>query len=294
MLDRAFFVSLTFWSSAIMSTAQVVVTDVVPDQVFDTSGDTSFVDMNNDGADDLFIVYWRSSTGDCECPDGIASGRPSRVSVTPLTGYSIAVDQLGRAKELDSLEIIDQSSTWNGSGPITMAWTGTYCAGKWGCVPNGHYGEWYSDQNSGSPDGFLGVRSVSQLDTLFGWVRGVVPHYFPYLPGFILRAYGLHTTAGQPIFAGSGTSVGIRGDMASVDLRIGPNPTSSNLIVHRDQALHNSEFRILNLTGQQLLSFPSQLGNTDAILDIGTLDAGVYLLEISTPIDRYVVKVVKQ
>ena len=275
------------------SKGQVIVTDIEPDQVYETSGDTCSIDLNNDGVDDLLIIYWKASSGECECPDGLVDGRPSSVRVIPLSGTSIGVDQSGRALALDSLQVIDQGLTWVNTGPITMAQTGTYCQAQWGCIPSYRVGDWCDNAVNPSPDRFLSARLATDSGPLYGWVQGVVPYYHLNLQSFILRAYAYNPTPMAAIYAGSTTAVGVEGDSFAPLVTIGPNPCSAVLFIHTNDQMSKVNVRILKLTGEEVLqlAFTDQTESTE--VDIAHLASGAYLVEILSDHSRHLQKVMK-
>lgn len=288
------FCALTGLAGPTLITAQILVTDVNPDEVYGNSGDTCFVDLNNDSVDDLAIAYWRAATGECggECPEVIVSGHPSSVTAIPLQESAFALDQWGRIKAMDSLEIIDQSTTWGAVGQMVMARVTTGCVGWQGCIPTDRSGAWSGGNNISSPDRFLGVRLIVESDTLFGWVRGVVP-YSSDLPSFILRAYAVNPVPSEAAFAGSTTTLAT-GELArEPSLLLWPNPSTSHFFIQMPEGMMRWTGRIFKLTGEHVMFISDQGHTTTPRVEISHLEAGVYLFEVFSEKGRMLQKVVK-
>lgn len=273
--------------------AQVIVTDVDPDEIYETSGDSCFVDVNNDGVDDLVVAYWRATSGECliGCTDHV-DVRPSSVRVSPMNGSSIATDQAW-AQAFDSLDIVDGSAAWQTTGSLVMAALSTDCSGKFGCIPDNRSGHWSGGNWISSPDRFLAVRLAVGGDTLYGWVRGVVPYSAGMIPSFILREYGYNPTPGEAAFAGSTTTVGLIECPIPIINAVWPNPCTTHIFYHEPTGESSWAARILNAEGRELMVVNSKQRSTVATVDIRNLAPGVYFFEVRSEKGRSTQRIIK-
>lgn len=131
--------------------AQFVYTDVNPDVIKSCTGtctQTDSVDINNDGVFDLKLVLTKS-------------GGSGSVKATPLNGNAI-LDNAGLPGKLYRNDSINPSSNWSMNVNQTLS----------SVSPSGSMGGFnYSGNWGPSIDGFLGIRIVSGIETLYGWIR---------------------------------------------------------------------------------------------------------------------------
>jgi hypothetical protein len=290
LLKRSILLGWVWYTPAF---AQVIITDVVPDETYANDGDSCYIDLDNDGSYDLVISYSRSGSGACGCPPGLVDGRYSNVSARGTEGTAIAVDDQGRAIALDSLEVIGSDLSWLSGGPIMMGSTSPTCAGFEGCVPSLRVGEWSQGTTGISLDKYLGIRKVVSEDTLFGWVRIYIPYSLLYLPSFTLRSYGLGSTSMEAVLAGTDDATQVERVSNSAFASIYPNPTSSSVIIQMEGDDQSWSCRLMNVSGTQVYGMPTTRWTSELHLDMSALPSGAYFLELNSSTGVLMKKIIK-
>jgi len=137
--------------AGISANAQVVYTDVDPDETFATVDTQYDLDLNNDGTVDFHILRLSGTAGAAirvvSCPAG-----------NEVLGSTSATGAFFNAYALDADVAIDATETiWNGTingGALTLAWGSG--SGNWA---------------AGATDKYLGLRFDIDGATHYGWVR---------------------------------------------------------------------------------------------------------------------------
>jgi hypothetical protein len=174
--------------------AQFVYTDVNPDVIKSCTGvctQIDSVDINNDGVFDLKLVLTKS-------------GGSGSVKATPLNGCAI-LDNSGFPGKLYRNDSINPSSNWSMNANQTLS----------AVIPSGPMGGFnYSGNWGPSIDGFLGIRIVSGIETLYGWIRlnvgGGASGSFTY------KEFAYNSISDQAILAGQTTDTIIIGPIVNI------------------------------------------------------------------------------
>jgi hypothetical protein len=82
------------------------------------------------------------------------------------------------------------------------------------------------------------------------------------------------------------------GSNGSTPFVVYPNPTSKQLVVEYNNASDNSIITIVNLTGQRVLSLPTN-GQTKTTIDVSNLADGIYMIQYNSDTETLVNKFIK-
>lgn len=137
-----------------------------------TSTDSLFIDMNNDGTDDVVIVVFNNN--------GYQWFSILQAQVIPINNCAVALGTMDTcfanipptdvvsvekiAHAFDEADVIDGASNWSDSAAY-LSFTRTYAA-----IPNG-YGYACSGGEFDLDHRYIGVKVASGNDTLYGWIK---------------------------------------------------------------------------------------------------------------------------
>jgi hypothetical protein len=282
---------------ATQAQAQIIYTDVIPDQIYNSVNDTCLIDLDDDGQLDLRIRYVQDIVGlSCmQCTGQLAY--PRHIYVDPMPGNQIADSAIAYVKELSSGDAIDGSLLWGADagqllvekvGASCTVWIGgsicaaIYANGDWGLAP--------------PATGFVGVQFLIGGQVHYGWVRLRVQSGPGGTMNLYLLDYAYNSVPGEPILAGESLPTSIA-RIAQSSMQVSPNPCTSTLIVSLGMERSGvATCTVRALTGQALLTrtVAATSGPSTIILDLASLAPGTYLLEMQTGGERIVRKVVKE
>jgi hypothetical protein len=195
----------------ITTKAQIVYTDVNPDQIFaDTGSSVYHLDLNNDGINDFDI---RDSSKNVSF-SGHCSGLETNnyITITPLqNNNSVLSDANSFPYALDLNDAVaGSSSLWStAKGQILIK-------SDWSCVPPPKHCtfmcSWHLMQDiqglwtTGS-DKYVGLKLVNGNNTYYGWIRLSV-NVLPYdsTATFTIKDYAFNSTPGASILGGQKTN----------------------------------------------------------------------------------------
>ena len=281
--------------------AQIIYTDVVPDSVYNSNGDTCFLDVNNDGTTDYTIRYYLKAGAACAgCSVGPPLLHPSWVKADPLNTNAMADTVVGPAALITGRSI-DASLAWGIAPGQVLASIGAQCVGTTPtlCVPYSSSGDWVDDSSSYSPR-YLGLRFEAGGSTYYGWAHLHVATNDPLVVSyFTLKDYAYNSVPDEFILAGDTGSVISTGvaQLAHSSVQVSPNPFTSMLSVHIGAGHADGiACRVRTLLGVVCLSTQLEVtgGRTSFTLDLAALAPGAYLLEVLIDGERVVRKVMKE
>jgi hypothetical protein len=285
----------------VQARGQIIYTDVIPDQVFTTSGAICHLDLNNDGTDDFLIRLFRSAGTGCSSNcSPVLHPHPSYVHINPQAGNGVAV--LGdEPRMMAPFTLVDSLASWEESSEQLLSDLSTHCV-TWKtahlCFPFLRTGAWASGLSVDSSR-YLGLRFTAGGSTFYGWARISIPHASQSIASFTLKDYAFNSTPDEMILAGDtvGAITTSLPEVFAPSIRISPNPFNTTLLISIGTA--NSDEGICSvstLTGQRLLSrtIPISSRGSSFTLDLETLTPGMYLLEVMIDKERVVQKVLKE
>lgn len=170
------------------ASAQIMYTDITPDDTISGNGGTYNLDLNNDGTIDFNFSISSSSSSFM----GIIFSSQS-ISVSPTGSNSILQDPSYYPYALNNGSAINNAGNWSTYGLLAQHLFISY----FGSTYNYSYGNW-----QGATDKYLGLRISVGGNTLYGWARLTVLSN----SAFIIHDYAVETTPNTPINAGQTTS----------------------------------------------------------------------------------------
>ena len=224
--------------SAIVAHAQVIYTDVKPDEKFSCSkvgcSHQYNLDLDNDGSNDFTIGVYKSSDFSL-CGKSFSSGvSVSGVDFNQTSGYPL----LSLNTIINDPGIYSASANlgWANKGWIRSCFKGCSC----------------SEINSSSPssDGYLGLGLVKGAHTYYGWVRLSVSVSYNSV-GFTIKDYAYNSIPNQPILAGQTSTV-----ITQVQKNGVANPISKNAVEQKN---------IIRDFINTLSSYPNPFSNSTTI-----------------------------
>ncbi len=185
------------------SKAQVVYTDVNPDQVFSDSGAVYHLDLNNDGINDFDITYFKHVvTFGAPC---FGSQTNYDIGILPLQSNAVLADVNSRSIELYINDVVSQgSSYWADTSGQTLRSLSWRCVqpSRGGGISNYHLAASAIGNWSDTSDRYLGLKLINGTNAYYGWARLSVSS-----AGFIIKDYAYNATSNDSIYAGQTTDV---------------------------------------------------------------------------------------
>lgn len=275
--------------------AQIIYTDVVPDQTFPAIGDTCSLDVDNDGNVDFLIAH-HTWTVPCSTPC-VGTRQRNWVKITPM-GTNAVANTVPYASQLPPSQSIDPALTWDDAGGQVLLIRGTPGCINWGlshiCSPGGITGQWLNGASVASPQ-FLGLRFDSAGSTFYGWASLSIPSNGA---TFTLKDYAYNSVPDEFILAGEGADITTSvARIANPSVHVSPNPFTSTVSISIGAAKPGVvTCTVRSLTGQPLVtrSMAGSVGRSTFNLDLASLAQGVYLLDVTIAGERSVRKVMKE
>ncbi len=243
--------------------AQIVYTDVDPDETLSGATADYDLDMDNDGMMDFQI----------QLTVGTSS---NSVRIVPMTGNEVLGSYTAGWMypfPLNANDAIDsQQATWNGTangGYLTMAWA--YTTGA-------TYGNWF-----GMTDKYLGLRFIVGSSYHHGWARLDVNSDGS---SFTIKDYAYNSTADAAINAGQTAASIDEGLLKDVSVYTYGKTLFLNM---NGNDIDNGNIRIINMIGQEVVSNGITSNNMEIKLE--NLESGVYVVAIETAEGSYTRKV---
>lgn len=182
------------------SSADIIYTDVAPDETYFTNGDEYLLDVNNDGITDFTLnIINFSSAGVFSGVSDYYSALIQNIIVLPAAGNAIAGSITAGAYvlpyALNSDIIIGDGIEFQISAFQTMvSYIGVIGYPEDGDIyPLYMYGNWFE-----ASDKFLGLRFINDDNTYYGWVRLSCPDNHT----IIVKDYAYDDDVEEPIITG--------------------------------------------------------------------------------------------
>ena len=228
MRSSAFLPAL-FIASALSTSAQIVHTDVVPDQVYNLMNDTCLLDLDNNAQVDLIIRLVRDTVGPyCPPPCLFSMTHPYHVFVDPMPGNQIADSVATYVSELSSGDTIDGSLLWGADASQLLAENGGPSCfllnGNWYCfLANNGNANWGFLTGE---TGFVGVQFLISGSIHYGWARLSIHRNGVEILDFTLMDYAYNSVPNEPIAAGDTLSIStaISEDVPGPQFSVFPDP----------------------------------------------------------------------
>ncbi|MBX7108119.1 MAG: T9SS type A sorting domain-containing protein [Chitinophagales bacterium] len=227
--------------------AQIVYTDVNPDDAQANNGAEYDLDLNNDATVDFKITI--SSTG------GAVKMAAEAIGDNAIAGTYYSPYIYPSAFALN--ETIGDSRTWNSGAGQTLASSGYF---------QGAYGHWF-----GAVDKYMGLRLKVGTDNFYGWMRMDVAEDGK---SFVIKDYAYESEEGTAINAGDVGNVGIT-----------PVPASGIRVFAADQQVHvqlsnNAEGDVIfsNLVGQTIKAV--KIDAAEMTIDMAGQPTGIYMVTV--------------
>lgn len=242
--------------------AQVVYTNVDPDQTFDDVQDANGMDaivgldINNDATFD-FVIGSMDST--------YSGTRVRYTLVAPYgtAGNAIAGETPGAydyALALDAGNMIDNTVNWI-SATNTMAYNVA------GTNP-------YNENWNGVSDKYLGLKFNVGANTFYGWARldvladGDV---------FTIKDYAYNSTANTGLTAGQGMPANL--DEATLDQLVHFINQANNTVLVKVNGIDGGVVSVVSVNGQVVAS--GNVENGTFVVDMNGLTAGMYMINVN-------------
>ncbi|GEQ86941.1 hypothetical protein ULMS_24490 [Patiriisocius marinistellae] len=236
------------------ASGQVVYTDLDPDFVAVSAAGTDpfYIDFNADGTDDLRMIYGLVGGAG----EAFTAINNEMLEVSGLTVGSL-VGNYTYALNLDE-------------GDMISAGTGDF--GNVGslCYLDGIAGTFCGDGNN-TPDGFAGVAFQIDGNTHYGWVgfEGVTAD------GFTVTDFAYESTPDTAIAAGDQGALNTpEQNLLAFSFFVDANNT---LNISNRVAMNN--ITVFDITGKQVMT--QTIGLTEAQINLGNLNTGVYIGKVS-------------
>lgn len=243
--------------------AQIVYTDVNPDESYDDIQDANgfdaiaILDLNNDATID-FLVAGRDTT--------ISGSRIRFTLVAPYgTGNAVAGEtptSFDYALALDAGNMIDNTLNW-------IAATNTMAYNVASANP-------YQENWNGVSDKYLGLQFLVGANTHYGWARLDVQSIGDV---FTLKDYAYNSTANAGIVAGdNGMNSGLV-DATMEQLVHFINQSNNTVLVKVNGELTDGVVSVVAASGQVIAT--GNVENGTYVVDMNGLTAGIYMINVN-------------
>ena len=251
--------------------AQIVYTDVTPDQVISATTIPSMedynIDLNNDGISDYKISCSRSG--------GICPLAPSSrlyinfISDSALNSNAVVTGtSITYPLAMNFNDSISSGLSFSSFGYLRRNTSGGPCTGT--------FGVW-----SYSIDRYLGLKLIVGANTYYGWARMQID-VITGIPSCTIKDYAYNSIPNQPILAGeTGTGpTGIFENSFAASINLFPNPFSTQTTLQTETHLLNASVIVYNSVGQIVKRIDNFSGQT-IIFRRDNLPSGLYFIQIT-------------
>ena len=268
-LSAFIFTAMLFSASA---NAQIVYTDVTPDQVISAttipSTEDYNIDLNNDGINDYKISCSRSG--------GICPLAPSSrlyinfISDSALNSNAVVTGtSITYPLAMNFNDSISSGLSFSSFGYLRRNTSGGPCTGT--------FGVW-----SYSIDRYLGLKLIVGANTYYGWARMQID-VVTGIPSCTIKDYAYNSIPNQPILAGDTGTVptGIFENSFSSSINLFPNPANNHLTIALGSNNKNVEVAIADITGK--IIYTTTANETNKIeVNTGEFAEGIYIVKIQS------------
>ena len=268
-LSAFIFTAMLFSASA---NAQIVYTDVTPDQVISAttipSTEDYNIDLNNDGINDYKISCSRSG--------GICPLAPSSrlyinfISDSALNSNAVVTGtSITYPLAMNLNDSISSGLSFSSFGYLRRNTSGGPCTGT--------FGVW-----SYSIDRYLGLKLIVGGNTYYGWARMQID-VVTGIPSCTIKDYAYNSIPNQPILAGDTGTVptGIFENSFSSSINLFPNPANNHLTIALGSNNKNVEVAIADMTGKIIYTTIAYETNR---IEVNTSEfaEGIYIVQIQS------------
>ena len=268
-LSAFIFTAMLFSASA---NAQIVYTDVTPDQVISAttipSTEDYNIDLNNDGINDYKISCSRSG--------GICPLAPSSrlyinfISDSALNSNAVVTGtSITYPLAMNLNDSISSGLSFSSFGYLRRNTSGGPCTGT--------FGVW-----SYSIDRYLGLKLIVGANTYYGWARMQID-VVTGIPSCTIKDYAYNSIPNQPILAGeTGTGpTGIFENSFAASINVFPNPANNHLTIALGSNNKNVEVAIADMTGKIIYTTIAYETNR---IEVNTSEfaEGIYIVQIQS------------
>jgi len=134
-------------------------------------------------------------------------------------------------------------------------------------------------------DSYVGCKFKIGNNTYYGWVRVS----FDNNKTLTIKDYAYQSAPNTPINAGEGT-VGINDIEFNKYFKVYPNPAQDEIVFESDKTIQINSLSILSLSGQTLLLEKNI--TLKKVIDITSLNSGVYLIQIESDNSKWNKKII--
>ncbi|GAB4254368.1 MAG: hypothetical protein Kow0079_10590 [Vicingaceae bacterium] len=251
--------------------AQVVYTDVNPDQTFSTSGDSYNLDLNGDAIVDFTLKFDINT---------YSSGAYTANIVQIVNGTGNQnLGQGAPGNNWNYPSVLSSGDTIGSAGPwISGANVVSGLASYW--VGSGSYGYW-----GGQSMKFLGLKFDIGGNTHYGWARVSVASQ---ATGFTIHDYAYESTPNTEIIAGNmgSTSISENTTMKNVKVFV----ADKNLNINIPSAYQGYNVKVVDITGKVVVN--TTLNKNKNIISLNEFTNGVYLVLIEGNKEAFAQKVI--
>lgn len=227
--------------------AQIVYTDVNPDNSQAGNGAEYDLDLNNDATVDFKITITSNGAAVKMAAEALGDNAIAGTYSSPYIYPS--------AFALN--EVIGDSRTWNSGAGQTLASSGYF---------QGAYGHWFA-----AVDKYMGLRLKVGTDNFYGWMRMDVAEDGK---SFVIKDYAYESEDGTSITAGNTGNVGIT-----------PVNAAGIKVFAADQQVHvqlsnaeEGDVVFTNLVGQTLKAV--KINSSEMTIDMADQPTGIYMVTV--------------
>ena len=266
-----FFALIISMLSILQAQAQIVYTDVNPDQIhtctsFPNCTSSYSLDLNNDGTNDFTIFYYMATLGP-------SMGSIRLVVITPLNGNAVSISsQHPSALAMNSL--VAYTSSWDTSANQTLRYVRKHQVHN---STDTSYGNWTT-----SDDKYLGLKlSVGTLE-FYGWIRLTIDFSSTTLftGNFTVKNFAYDSIPNQSIQTGdTGTGLtGIPENSSSHNFSIFSFNNKTLQVCWNTDVVCNRTIIIHNTIGQELKKI--KIEKKPVQIDMNDYSSGLYFVTI--------------
>ena len=252
-----------------VANAQIVYTDINPDQLVTGNGDMYSLDVDNDGTVDFSLSTLVVSTSYTYGPTVNVNLAYNAGVIAPAAGNSMMTTYSSGIANVPVGSAIGSSGSFSTSSGF-LGYSVTYSI-TGGISQTGSF----NGGNFINGEGFVGLKFQSGGNTHYGWARVEMVDSASVLS---VKDYAFESTPNTAINAGETASgpVGI----ADLENNVVINNLNNQLKVEAAQNLTNGLINVVSMSGKQVIS-KSFTSNLERI-DLNDLSTGIYMVNVNS------------
>ncbi len=276
------------------ATAEVIYTDIDPDLILSGPSDIYFMDINNNGSDELRIcnfsgIYYNYTNFSFRSKHVIfLSVLEPSVSVAGLQHWTYYSGKAYYASALEAGNLIDENERWynasEGNDEFRMAALTFTNIGAGTGIDSCNNCYWYSESKPETVNGFLAVKFKIGVDVHYGWIRCDVLDEGRTL---IIKDYAFEDEPDNPIVAGDTTHyVSLNNIVNTIDATVYSFGMDIYILT---ETFQNTEVIIYDLNGKHIIS--EVLQSKSESISMTNYPAGIYFVTLLNDGKRFDKKV---